>query len=143
MLLSCESHTFCWPQAHPCWGQQGWVDLQEVRTWLNVPGQPWAGVVEGLPGESNTRLHSIFPCPGSAAKDRALFPSLSPFPLLAPNAAPPRCQVSTLLPRTFTQQWHQTPRLGGDKSPHRACNTAQQWGKSPEITQLPAMPRAG
>lgn len=89
------------------------------------------------------RLHSTFLCPGSAAKDRALFPSLSPFPLLAPDTAPPRCQVSTLLPRTFTQQQHQTPGLGGDKSPHKPCNKAQLWGNNPEITKLPAMPRAG
>lgn len=94
------------------------MDVQEIRAWLHVPGQPWGSCCgRSLWGIQYPRLRSIFLCPGSAAKDRALFPSLSPFPLLAPNAASPRCQVSTLLPRTFTQQWHQTPGLSGIKAP--------------------------
>lgn len=97
----------CFPLAHPRRAQQGWVDLQEIRAWLRVPGQPWGSCCgRSRWGIQHPRLCSTFLCHGSAAKDRVLFPSLSPFPLLAPNVAPPRCQVSALLPRTFTQQWH-------------------------------------
>lgn len=66
--------------------------------------------------------HSQGPCPISQ-----LLSSRSP--LLAPNMAPPHCQVSTLLPRTFTQWWHQAPsRLRGNKYPNKHCNTSWYHG---------------
>lgn len=105
----------------------GWA--QQITARLHVPGQPWAGVVEGLSGESNTPGSIPSSCAPAARPRTVCYSPASPFPLLAPNTAPPRCQVPTLLPRTSTQPWHQTPGSREPKSPHKPCKKAQQWGK--------------
>ena len=70
---------FSWTHAHLRRGQQGWVDLREIRAWLRVPGQPWGSCCgRSRRGNKYPRLHSIVLCHGSAAKDRVLFPSSPP-----------------------------------------------------------------
>lgn len=82
-------------------------------------------------GNPIPRASFHLPVPRQRGQGPCAISRLSPFPLLAPSAAPPRCQVSSLLPRTFTLQWHQTPGLRGDKTHHKPCNRVQQWGKNP------------
>lgn len=81
---------FSWTHVHPCQGQQGWVDLQKIRVWLRVPSQPWDSCCgRSRWGNQYPQLHSIFLCHGSAAKDRALFPSSpSLLPLCWPQTQP-------------------------------------------------------
>lgn len=128
----------------PAWvSRAGWMCRRSERGCMCL-ASPGARAVEGLSGESNTP-GSVPSSSAPAARPRTVryFPA-SLLSLCWPQTRPPpRCQVSTLLPRTFTQQWHQTPGLRGHKSPHKRCNKSQQWGKKPEITKLPAMPRAG
>lgn len=98
------------------------------RSELHVPSQPW-GSCCGRPhwGNQYPRLHSIFLCHGSVAKDRVLFPSSLP---LAPNAVP------SLLPglhtppqdlcRAVAPSTQQINGRGGGKNPHNHCKKSQQ-----------------
>lgn len=130
---------FSRPHAHPRWG------VREIRAWLRVPGQPrgWccgrSRLGKPIPPASFhiplPRQHGQGPCAISQ------LPS-SPSPPLAPKAAPPRCQVSTLLPRTVAPSTQQikggknTPQTlqqiirggeeGGRRDHKAACN-AMSW----------------